>query len=174
HEVIDGGVVGEVIESHSSLFAKGDIVIAAYGWQTYHIANENDIRKIDPNIAPISAHLSILGMTGLTAYLGLLHIGKPVANETVVVSGAAGAVGSVVGQIAKLKGAKVVGIAGSEEKVTYLKEELHFDEVINYRTTNNMEVALQNACPEGVDVYYDNVGGEIADAVLTQINRKAR
>lgn len=174
HEVIAGGVIGEVIESASEHYEKGDVVTGMYGWQEYYIASEQEIRKVDPSIAPISAHLGILGMTGLTAYFGLLHIGKPKAGETIVVSGAAGAVGSAVGQIAKIKGARVVGIAGSDEKAAYLKETLQFDEVINYRTTTKMEEAIKKACPDGVDVYFDNVGGPIADAVLTQINRHAR
>lgn len=174
NEVIAGGVVGEVIKSNSKHFREGDVVAGMYGWQEYYIADEQEIRKVNPSLAPISTHLGILGMTGLTAYFGLLHLGKPQEGETVVVSGAAGAVGSAVGQIAKLQGATVIGIAGSDEKATYLKDTLQFDEVINYRTTENMEKALQTACPNGVDVYFDNVGGEIADAVLTQINRQAR
>lgn len=173
-EVITGGVVGEVVESKSDAYEKGDIVLGSYGWQTYYIAEEKEIRKIDASIAPMSAHLGILGMTGLTAYFGLLKIGKPQAGETVVVSGAAGAVGSTVGQIAKIQGARVVGIAGTNEKCDYLKNELHFDATINYQETDNLEQALKDACPDKVDVYYDNVGGEISDAVLAQLNRKAR
>lgn len=173
-EVIAGGVVGEVVESKSAAYEKGDIVLGSYGWQTHYIAEESEIRKIDASIAPMSAHLGILGMTGLTAYFGLLKIGKPQAGETVVVSGAAGAVGSTVGQIAKIQGARVVGIAGTDEKCDYLKNELHFDATINYQETDNLEQALKDACPDKVDVYYDNVGGEISDAVLTQLNRKAR
>lgn len=173
-EVIAGGVVGEVVESKSAAFQQGDKVLGSYGWQTYYIAEENEIRKIDASIAPMSANLGIIGMTGLTAYFGLLKIGKPQAGETVVVSGAAGAVGSTVGQIAKIQGARVVGIAGSDEKCAYLENELHFDATINYRTTDDLEEALQKACPDKVDVYYDNVGGEISDAVLAQLNRKAR
>ncbi|WP_117168117.1 NADP-dependent oxidoreductase [Paraliobacillus sediminis] len=172
--VIEGGSIGEVVKSKSTSFKQGDVVIGSYGWQTSYIANENEIRKIDPSLAPISTHLGVLGMTGLTAYFGLLDIGEPKEGETVVISGAAGAVGSIVGQIAKIKGAHVVGIAGSEEKVKLLKEELNFDATINYRTTANMEEALKEACPNGVDIYFDNVGGEISDAVLTQINKNAR
>lgn len=173
-EVIAGGVVGEVVDSKSAAYQKGDKVLGSYGWQTYYIAEETEIRKIDASIAPMSAHLGILGMTGLTAYFGLLKIGKPQAGETVVVSGAAGAVGSTVGQIAKIQGARVVGIAGSDEKCAYLENELHFDATINYRTTDDLAEALKAACPSKVDVYYDNVGGEISDAVLAQLNRKAR
>lgn len=174
NEVIEGGVIGEVVESKSDNYKQGNIVTGMYGWQEYYTANEKEVRKIDSTIAPISTHLGILGMTGLTAYFGLLDIGQPKTGETVVVSSAAGAVGSAVGQIAKIKGARVVGIAGSDEKVHYLKETLHFDEAINYRTTQNMGSDLEKACPNGMDVYFDNVGGEISDAVFTQINRNAR
>lgn len=174
NEVIQGGSIGEVIESKSAKFSKGDVVTGMFGWQEYYTATEAEIRKIDPSQAPISAHLGILGMTGLTAYFGLLDIGKPTEGDTVVISGAAGAVGSTVGQIAKIKGARVVGIAGSDEKISFLKDELGFDEGINYRTTSNLKEALNNACPDGVDVYFDNVGGEISDAVLSHLNRYAR
>ncbi|MBO1005688.1 NADP-dependent oxidoreductase [Pseudogracilibacillus auburnensis] len=174
NEVIKGGSIGEVVESKSGRFTPGDVVIGMFGWQEYYTANDLEIRKIDPSLAPISTHLGILGMTGLTAYFGLLEIGQPKAGETVVVSGAAGAVGSVVGQIAKIKGARVVGIAGSDEKIDFLKEELGFDEGINYRTTEDLVSDLKRACPDGIDVYFDNVGGGIADAVFTQLNRHAR
>lgn len=173
-DVIAGGSIGEVIESKSEQFKKGDMVLGMFGWQEYYVANEKEVRTIDPTLAPVSTNLGIVGMTGLTAYFGLLEIGKPKAGETVVISGAAGAVGSVVGQIAKIQGARVVGIAGSEEKITYLKNELQFDEVINYKTTENIEADLKEACPTGVDVYFDNVGGDISDAVLGQLNRFAR
>lgn len=174
NEVITGGSFGEVMESKSDSFQQGDIVIGSYGWQEYYTAKENEIRKIDPSIAPVTTYLGILGMTGLTAYFGLLEIGQPKEGETVVVSGAAGAVGSAAGQIAKIKGARVVGIAGTEDKIKFLKERLNFDEAINYRTTEDLEAALKKACPTGVDVYFDNVGGEISDAVFTQLNRFAR
>ncbi|MBP1915073.1 NADP-dependent oxidoreductase [Lederbergia galactosidilytica] len=174
NEVIEGGAIGEVIDSRSGRFQQGDVVIGMFGWQEYYVATDKELRKIDPSLAPISTHLGILGMTGLTAYFGLLDIGQPKEGETVVISGAAGAVGSVVGQIAKIKGAHVVGIAGSNEKVQYLKEDLKFDEAINYRSTDNMEAALKATCPNGIDVYFDNVGGEISDAVFTQLNRYAR
>jgi NADPH:quinone reductase len=174
NEIIVGGAIAEVIESKSDHFQQGDIVIGNLGWAEYTAAGETEIRKLDPSIAPVTTHLGILGMPGLTAYFGLLDIGQPKEGETVVVSGAAGAVGSVVGQIAKIKGAKVVGIAGSEEKISYLKTELGFDEAINYKTTENLKEALEIACPNGVDVYFDNVGGEITDAVFTQLNKFAR
>ncbi|WP_407926442.1 NADP-dependent oxidoreductase [Aquibacillus kalidii] len=173
-EVIQGGSIGEVIESKSDKFKIGDMVMGMFGWQEYYLATENEVRTIDTSLAPVTTYLGILGMTGLTAYFGLLDIGKPKAGETVVISGAAGAVGSVVGQIAKIQGARVVGIAGSEEKISYLKDELHFDEVINYKTTDDIAVDLKQACPNGVDVYFDNVGGEISDAVMSQLNTFAR
>ncbi len=174
NEVIEGGVVGEVVESKSSTFQTGDKIVGALGWQEYSVANEKMIRKIDPDVAPITTSLGILGMTGLTAYFGLLDIANPQPGETVVVSGAAGAVGSAVGQIAKIKGARVVGIAGTDEKVQYLKETLGFDEAINYKTTTDIRKDLENACPDGVDVYFDNVGGEISDAVMQLLNQFAR
>jgi len=173
-KVIEGGSIGEVVESKSEQYKVGDVVIGGFGWQTYYKAGEKEVRKIDPALAPVSTHLGVLGMTGLTAYFGLLDIGKPKEGETVVISGAAGAVGSIVGQIAKIKGARVVGIAGSEEKISFLKDELNFDEVINYRTTEDMKAEIEKTCPNGVDVYFDNVGGEISDAIFTQLNRFAR
>ncbi|MFI8576174.1 NADP-dependent oxidoreductase [Rossellomorea aquimaris] len=174
NEALAGGAVGEVVESESGHFQKGDFVVGMLPWQEYSLANEKQVRSIDPNVAPISTHLSILGMTGLTAYFGLLDIGQPKEGETVVVSGAAGAVGSVVGQIAKIKGARVVGIAGSDEKVSYLTDTLGFDEGINYKTTDNIYAALKEACPNGIDVYFENVGGEIGDAALSLLNKHAR
>ena len=173
NEVIQGGVVGEVVESKSPQFEKGDFVLGFLGWQEYSTAKAESLTKIDPSIAPLSYYLGILGMPGQTAYFGLLAIGQPKEGETVVVSGAAGAVGSVVGQIAKIKGAHVVGIAGSDDKLAYLKE-LGFDETINYKTTNDLDDAIGKACPNGVDVYFDNVGGDISDAVMNHLNRFAR
>ena len=133
-----------------------------------------EIRKVDANQAPLSAYLGILGMIGLTAYLGLTEIGKPKEGETLLVSGAAGAVGSVVGQIGKILGLRVVGIAGSDEKINLLKSEFGYDEGINYNTIKDMKAAIKEACPNGVDIYFDNVGGEISDAVLFSINKFAR
>ncbi|MEH7444016.1 NADP-dependent oxidoreductase [Bacillus sp. JJ1122] len=173
-KAIEGGSIGEVVESKSENFKQGDIVIGMFGWQTHYAAKEKEIRKIDPSLAPISTYLGILGMTGLTAYFGLLDIGKPKEGETVVISGAAGAVGSVVGQIAKIKGARVVGIAGSEDKISFLKDELQFDEAVNYKTAGDLKQEISEACPNGVDVYFDNVGGEVSDAVLANLNRYAR
>lgn len=171
--VITSAVIGQVIDSKSAHFEKNDVVTGALGWQEYSVVEESGVRKIDTNLAPASAYLSVLGMTGLTAYFGLLDIAEPKEGETVVVSGAAGAVGSVVGQIAKIKGAHVVGIAGSDEKIEYLKNELGFDAAINYKT-EDIKTALAKACPNGIDVYYENVGGEIGDAVLPLLNKFAR
>jgi NADPH:quinone reductase len=171
---ISGGIVGEVEESKSPDFKKGDIVVGMLPWATQMIVASKEIRKIDTSLAPASYYLGILGMPGLTAYFGLTDIGKPKSGETVVISGAAGAVGIVVGQIAKLKDCKVIGIAGSDDKINMLKDEFHFDEVINYKTTSNIGDAIKKACPDGVDVYFDNVGGEISDAVIANINFHAR
>ncbi|MDF9410475.1 NADP-dependent oxidoreductase [Brevibacillus laterosporus] len=173
-QVITGGVIGEVIETKSSEFQVGDVVLGLLGWQNYSVVDAGEVQKIDTNIAPITTALGVLGMPGMTAYFGLLDIGQPQVGETVVVSGAAGAVGMLVGQIAKIKGARVVGIAGSDDKVQYVTEELGFDAAINYKTTPNMQLALEKACPNGVDVYFDNVGGPISDAVLSLINQGAR
>ncbi|WP_211746146.1 NADP-dependent oxidoreductase [Paenibacillus sp. Marseille-Q4541] len=174
NEVITGGLVGEITESKSDQFKAGDKVIGMLGWQLYNTVEAKKVTKIDEKIAPVSAYLSVLGLTGLTAYFGLLDIGQPKEGETVVVSGAAGSVGMFVGQIAKIKGARVVGIAGTDEKCDYLKRELGFDAVINYKTTNNLGQDLENACPNGVDVYFDNVGGTISDAVMNLLNNHAR
>lgn len=171
---ISGGIVGEVEESKSAEFKKGDIVLGMLPWATQSIVSSKEIRKIDTSLAPGTYYLGILGMPGLTAYFGLIDIGKPKPGETVVISGAAGAVGIVVGQIAKLKGCKVIGIAGSDDKIRMLKDEFHFDEVINYKSTANIGEAIKNACPDGVDIYFDNVGGEISDAVVANINFHAR
>lgn len=171
---IAGGVVAKVLKSNSVNFKENDIVTGNLPWQQHCIAAENGLLKIDTSIAPASYYLGILGMPGLTAYFGLMHIGKPKAGETVVVSGAAGAVGIVVGQIAKLQGCRVIGIAGSDEKVKLLKEAFGFDEVINYKTTTNIKKSIADVCPKAVDIYYDNVGGEISDAVISNINFNAR
>ena len=171
---IAGSVIAEVSESKSDNFKTGDIVVGSLPWREQFIATEKGLKKIDATFAPVSYYLGILGMTGLTAYFGLMYIGKPKSGETVVVSGAAGAVGVVVGQIAKIQGCRVVGIAGSDEKIKLLKEEFGFDEAINYKTTSDMKKAVAEACPNGVDIYFDNVGGEISDAVISNINFHAR
>ena len=174
NEVLTGGIVGEVVESKSNNFVKGNFVVGNLGWQDYSIANEKEVRKVEPEIAPVSTALGVLGMPGLTAYFGLLDIGQPKQGETVVVSGAAGAVGTIVGQIAKIHGCRVVGIAGSDKKTKYLIDELGFDAAINYRTAPNLRKALKEACPAGVDIYFDNVGGDISDSVISLINKFAR
>ena len=172
-EVITSGVVGEVVESRAAGFAAGDTVTGMLGWRLYNIAKAGELRKVDPNIAPVTTALGVLGMPGLTAYFGLLDIGQPKEGETVVVSGAAGAVGLTVSQLAKIKGCRVVGIAGSDDKNKYLRDELGVDAVINYKT-ENVALALKEACPERIDVYFDNVGGEISDAAILLLNQGAR
>src|SRR5260370_2487294 len=170
---MDGGVVGEIIESRAAAFQPGDIVTGMLGWRLYSVAKAGERRKVNPNIAPVTTALGVLGMPGLTAYFGLLDIGQPQEGETVVVSGAAGAVGMTVCQIAKIKGCRVVGIAGSEEKNRYLENELHVDATINYKTAD-IKQAMRAACPNGVDVYFDKVGGWISDALMQLINQRAR
>ncbi len=172
-EVISSGVVGEVVESRASQFEKGDLVTGMLGWRLFNVAKPAELRKIDPRIAPVTTALGVLGMPGLTAYFGLLDIGQPQAGETVLVSGAAGAVGTTVCQIAKLKGCHTVGIAGSDEKNNYLRDELGVDATINYKDAD-VANALKTACPKGVDVYFDNVGGPVSDAVLPLLNHGAR
>jgi NADPH-dependent curcumin reductase CurA len=174
NEVITGGVVGQIIESRHPNFSAGEFVSGEMGWQEYNVSDGKGLAKLDPNRAPITTALGVVGMPGLTAYFGLLDIGNPQPGETVVVSGAAGAVGSVVGQIAKIKGCRVVGIAGGAEKARYLTEELGFDAAIDYKATDNIRQALKETCPNGIDVYFDNVGGTITDAVMTRINFRAR
>ena len=171
---ISGGVIAKVVKSNSINFKENDIVSGNLPWQQHCISTENNLIKIDTSNAPASYFLGVLGMPGLTAYFGLMQIGKPKNGETVVVSGAAGAVGLVVGQLAKLNGCRVIGIAGSDEKVKLLKEEFGFDEVINYKTCTDLKIAITKACPNAVDIYYDNVGGETSDAVISIINFNAR
>lgn len=171
---IESGVVAEVLESKNSHFSKGDYVSGLLQWKETQTAKADGLIKVDSDKAPLSAYLGVLGMTGLTAYLGLTEIGKPKKGETLLVSGAAGAVGSVVGQVGKILGLRVVGIAGTDEKVEMLKSEFGFDEAINYKTTENMVEAIANSCPDGVDVYFDNVGGAISEAVLFNINKFSR
>ena len=171
---ISGSAIAKVIESKSNDFKIGDIVTGHLPWQKRMISVGKGLQKIDVSIAPATFYLGVLGMTGLTAYFGLMKICKPKTGETVVVSGAAGAVGTVVGQIAKIQGCYVVGIAGSDEKIKVLKEEFGFDEAINYKTNADIKYAIAKACPKGVDIYFDNVGGEISDAVISNINFHAR
>ena len=172
-DVMVGGMVGVVTASNSDRLHEGDIVEGRLGWQAYAAARADELRLIDPALAPISTALGVLGMPGRTAYFGLLEVGRPQPGETVLVSAASGAVGGVVGQIAKLKGCRAVGIVGSEAKRAYILDELGYDAAIN-RTTDDLNPALAEACPDGVDVYFDNVGGQVLDAVLNHINLHAR
>jgi NADPH-dependent curcumin reductase CurA len=171
---IVGGVVAKVVKSKVGNLKEGDIVSGMQPWCKLSVAPVKGLQKIDIGIVPASYYLGILGMTGLTAYFGLLDIGQPKDGETLVVSGAAGAVGTVVGQIGKILGCRVIGIAGSDDKVALLKGKFGFDEAINYKTTPDMRKAVAEACPKGVDIYFDNVGGDISDAVISNINFKAR
>ncbi len=172
-EVMRAGTIAEVVSSKHDGFAVGDHVSFAFGVQEHALSDGTGVTKVDPAVAPLPTYLGTLGMPGMTAYFGLLDEGRPVSGETVVVSGAAGAVGSVVGQIAKIKGCRVVGIAGGAEKCAWLTDELGFDAAIDYKA-QDVKRALREAAPKGVDVYFDNVGGEILDDVLTQIRRRAR
>ena len=172
-EVMRALAVGKVLESRNPKFAVGDHVSGLLGVQGFAISDGAGLMKIDPKLAPLPTYLSTLGMPGLTAYFGLLEVGKPKAGETLVVSGAAGAVGSVVGQIGKIQGMRVIGIAGGADKCRYLMDELGFDAAIDYKT-QNVAKALADHAAKGVDVYFDNVGGDILDAVLTRLARGAR
>src|SRR5580693_4382101 len=172
--VMVAGGVARVVESKNANFAVGDIVDVYMGWQEYVISNGRGIRKLDPSVAPVSTALGVLGMTGVTAYFGLLDVCNPKPGETVVVSGAAGAVGSLVGQIAKIKGCRTVGIAGGDDKVDWILKECGYDAAFNYKTTQDYSAKLKELCPKGIDVYFDNVGGPITDAVFGLINVGAR
>lgn len=172
-DVMRAGTVGQVVKSKNENFAVGDYVVGYDGVQQYAINDGKNLHKVDPNLAPLSLYLGVLGMPGMTGYFGLLNTGQPKEGETVVVSGAAGAVGGLVGQIAKIKGCHVVGIAGGEDKCKFLVDELGFDAAIDYKS-EDVKKALKQTCPNGVDVYFDNVGGDILDDVLTQINFRAR
>jgi NADPH:quinone reductase len=172
--VIVGGVAGQVLESNDPRLAEGDYVEGQLGWQEYAAASAKTLRKIDPKLAPVSTALYVLGMPGLAAYFGLLEICRPQPGECVVISGAAGAVGSLVGQIAKIKRCRAVGIAGSDEKVDYLTGEMGFDSAFNYRTAQDYDAKLRELAPNGIDVYFDNVGGPITDAAIGRLNQRAR
>ena len=172
-DVMEGGVVGEVLNSKCPGIETGDFVLGAGGWQEYFTLPGASLRKIDSERTPISTALGVLGMPGVTAYTGLLNIGKPESGETVVVAAASGAVGSAVGQIAKIKGARAVGIAGSAEKCGFVVDELGFDACIDHRDSDFRD-QLQNACPNGIDVYFENVGGPVFKAVLPLLNQFAR
>jgi hypothetical protein len=173
-DVMRAGCVGRVVESRHGGFEPGDHVYGIFGVQEHALSDGRGVFKVDPDAAPLPAYLGTLGMTGLTAYFGMLDVGRLQEGDTVVVSGAAGAVGSVAGQIAKIKGAaRVIGIAGGAEKCAWLREELGFDEAIDYKA-GSVAQALYRAAPEGIDVYFDNVGGDILDAALTRLAKGAR
>lgn len=169
-EALTGGAVGEVVASSHADFAAGDVVLHNYGWREYASVHGKGATKIDPSLAPVQSFLGVLGMPGRTAYVGLLDIGQPKAGETVFVSGAAGAVGSLVCQIAKLKGCRVVGSAGSQAKIDWLAEKAGVDGAVNYREVKNLRRAIGAECPDGVDVYFENVGGEHLEATLSLMN----
>lgn len=172
-EVMVGQTVSRVVESRLSGFEAGDFVLTSNGWQEYALSDGSGVRKLDPSAAPVSTALGVLGMPGMTAYVGLLRIGSARAGETVVVSAASGAVGSVAGQIAKLEGCRVVGIAGARNKCDYVTGELGFDACVSHLSAD-LPTELAAACPEGVDVYFDNVGGKVLEAVLPLLNDFAR
>ena len=173
-EPLQAGVVGEVVASNGAGFEEGDVVTGNLEWADYATAPGTELQPVDPDLAPVSTALGVLGMPGRTAYFGTTEVAQPRAGDTFVVTGAAGAVGSVAGQIAGLQGARVVGFAGSDEKVAFLEDELGFDAGINYETTDDYGAALDEAAPDGVDAYFDNVGGPITDAVFTRLNVDAR
>lgn len=172
-DVMEGGTVARVVRSRHPDFAEGDVVLSYSGWQSDAVADGATLRKIDPSAAPVSTALGVLGMPGFTAYAGLLTIGQPQPGETVVVAAASGAVGSAVGQIAKIKGARAVGIAGGADKCAFLRDELGFDAVVDHRAPD-FAAQLEAACPQGIDVYFENVGGHVWDAVFPLLNDFAR
>jgi len=173
-ELMVGGGVARVVESKNPDYEVDDVVNLQMGWQEYVVSNGEGLRKIDPHIAPVSTALGVLGMPGLTAYFGLLEVCGVNAGETVVVSAAAGAVGSVVGQIARIKGCRAVGIAGGPDKTRCILKDCGFDAALDYKATTDYPAAIKELCPGGVDVYFDNVGGPVTDAVLGNLNVRAR
>ena len=172
-EALDGGAVGQVIRSRSPDLQEGDFVSGMGGWREYAVAPAKSYARVDPQMGPLQAFLGVLGMPGMTAYVGLLDLGKPVAGETVFVSAAAGAVGGLVGQIARIQGCRTVGSAGSDDKVKHLREDLKFDEAFNYKSGPAAE-ALARTCPEGIDIYFDNVGGEQLEASIGRMKNFGR
>ncbi|CAN5133137.1 NADP-dependent oxidoreductase [soil metagenome] len=173
NEPLESGIIAEVLESNNSNFKKGDFVTGMLKWQKYQSVSGVGLNKVDPKL-PLTVYLGVLGLTGITAYLGLEKIGRLNSGETLLVSGAAGAVGSVAGQIGKIKGCRVIGIAGSDEKIDNIKNTFGFDEGINYKTTENLRKEIREKCPQGIDVYFDNVGGDILDAALANMNKFGR
>ena len=173
-EPLDGGCVGQVVQSESTEFRVGDYVLGMSGWREYFVSDGSGLTRIDPNLAPIQAYLGVVGMPGMTAYIGLLDFGQPQEGNTVFVSAASGAVGSIVCQIAKIKGCRVVGSAGSDEKVAWLLNEAGIDAAFNYKKLIDLQVALGRHCPSGIDVYFENVGGAHLEAALTHMNSFGR
>jgi hypothetical protein len=171
---LDGGCVGQVVQSQGGEWQAGDYVLGRKGWREYYVSDGTELTKIDPNLAPVQTYLGTLGMPGLTAYVGLLDIGRPKAGETVFVSAAAGAVGTVVCQIAKLQGCRVVGSAGAPDKVTWLREVAGIDAAFNYKDVGSLTTELGKHCPNGVDVYFENVGGAHLEAALDHMNHFGR
>ncbi len=172
-DVVIGGAISQVVASRHSDFAEGDYIEAYSGWQDYAVVDGGAARKVDATLGPLSTALGVLGMPGLTAYLGLIDVGKPEPGDTVVVSAASGAVGAIVGQVAKIAGCRAVGIAGSERKNAYLTDELGFDAAINYKT-DDIAAALDRACPNGINIYFENVGGAVSEAVYPRLAPRAR
>jgi NADPH-dependent curcumin reductase CurA len=172
-QVMEGGTVSEVVESRTPEIAAGDVVLGYCGWQEHAVADARALRKLDPGLAPVTTALGVLGMPGMTAYTGLLNIGHPEPGETVVVPAASGAVGSVVGQIARIKGCRAVGVAGGPQKCRFVRDELGFDACVDHRAPD-FEAALKAACPRGIDIYFENVGGAVFQAVLPLLNPFAR
>jgi NADPH-dependent curcumin reductase len=172
-QVMEGGTVSEVVASNNPDYKAGDIVLSRSGWQTHEVTSGKGLRKLDPKAAPLSYALGILGMPGMTAYFGLADIGKPKEGETLAVAAASGAVGSVVGQIAKIRGARVVGIAGGEKKCRFVTDELGFDACVDHHAAD-FTARLKEACPKGIDVYFENVGGKVFEAVFPLLNTYAR
>ena len=173
-QVLDGGAVGQVVESRGGPLQAGDHVLGMMGWREYHLTRGGDLMKVDPAGVPLQAYLGPLGMPGLTAYVGLLDVGQAREGQTVFVSAASGAVGGVVCQIARIRGCRVVGSAGSDEKVAWLREEAGVDAAFNYRNADDLSATLREHCPAGIDVYFDNVGGEHLEAALASMNPHGR
>ena len=173
-ETIPGRCIGQVVESNENDLQVGDYVSSMHGWREYYTSNGRGLTQFDPGSIPLQAYLGVLGMPGMTGYVGFLNIGQPKEGETVFVSGAAGAVGSVVCQIAKIKGCRVVGSAGSDKKVAWLIDEAKVDAAFNYKKVNNLTVELAKHCPNGLDIYFDNVGGSHLEAALDAMNQNGR
>src|SRR6516162_1619483 len=173
-DVMQGGAVGQVVQSKAAGLSPRDFVAGFWGWQVFAALDAKSLRKLDPEVAPVSTALGVLGMPGMTVYFGLLDICKPKPGETVLVSGAAGAVGSLVGQIAKINGCRTVGVAGTDDKIDWMLTDLGFDASFNYKSTSDYSAKLKELCPHGIDFYFDNVGGAITDAVLPLLNVGAR